>query len=335
MGKTVKYRLASMLLLVILIPGPLLAIQGVAVPGNVIENNYREDFQVNSIYDEMTSEREIIDANENNDFTTSSESESYTQYLDHSSDILEPYKESIYDTREEKTQYYTNDAPGISMTYFVEGSSLFVEMIIGSYEIVDISIEGGEYQALVIDGAESSHTYGHPILPYSKISFSIPESITINDVEIKEKNSISIYDLGIIPGPEPLMVHSDYASLSKPYFDDIAYSSSSFTPSELIDFEIMGTNGDNCAMLSVHPVQYNPMARIANLNVRMLVEISLSEEVSPLSISEIPLSESDQWSFLPNTIHILLLEGRSARIPKVKKSNLTVSPLFAAAANRR
>ncbi|MBN2230774.1 MAG: right-handed parallel beta-helix repeat-containing protein [Candidatus Thorarchaeota archaeon] len=194
-------------------------------------------------------------------------------------DLFSGYESAVTKVAHPKTEFYQSSGEGLHLEYSVEGNRLIITGTIGSYNQVTYTIGSRNYQTVVIGNTELTHTYGEPILPYVKQIITLPLEANVVSYGVRNEVRYPISDLALMPGPKPLSVHQLDPSIGLPFCDPVHYASNQFMPSNVLDFDIVGIDGDLCLSLTLHPLQYNPAQMLGNLLLHFEVEIKFDDSV--------------------------------------------------------
>ncbi len=195
-------------------------------------------------------------------------------------DSLTSYRQAAERIRHRQTSYFTQMGSGMLIQEQVEGNRLRISVRIGSYSILSYAFDEGMYQTVIVEGAETSTDYGCPTLPYKNLLFSLPADVHPLSVQVNSRLMESIDGLSLVPGPEPLRLASTYPNNPTIYFDEQAYSTSSFMPTSLVDYNEVGMRGTKGLFVKLSLMQYNPVQKHASIVVALEVDITFSEPVT-------------------------------------------------------
>ncbi|MGY5862463.1 MAG: C25 family cysteine peptidase, partial [Candidatus Thorarchaeota archaeon] len=195
-------------------------------------------------------------------------------------DMLVSYKQSAESIQRWQTSLYEETSSGMDIRYEVAGSTLNVDVSIGSYSTITYSFEEGIFRSLVVPNTELSQDHGCPVLPYRNIMLSIPDYANVKSIEVRDQLFEPINGLRIIPGPEPLEVSTQPEPLKGLFLDPDAYSSAKFAPN-IIETDIVNMGDKQGLYLTLRPLQYNPTTKEGLLAIQMTVEIQFDAPLSP------------------------------------------------------
>ncbi|MGY5872316.1 MAG: C25 family cysteine peptidase [Candidatus Thorarchaeota archaeon] len=204
------------------------------------------------------------------------------------------------------TDYIQSSGAGYKVTYRMEDMHLFITATIGSYDIVSYTFDEGTYDSVQIGGTEVSASYGAPALPYKNLILSLPDGANVLDTQVFRKDSKDIYELDVLPGPEPLTVSSIAPSEISLWFDPLQYSTDDFLPSEIIHSTEVGIAGQPALYLTLYPLQYNPTLDQGNLALQMEIQVTFDRVVS---LSEVVTPPESQFGYEVGGNYVIVVDS--------------------------
>ena len=177
-------------------------------------------------------------------------------------------------------------------------------------------IENSEFSIINIQGYAYSTIIGNPKLPVKKelieLPFDAEIKITILNYKIKE---YQINELGfsnpIFPVQPPIPKDSSFQS--KFIINKEAYLQNSFSPSEIVNIEILGVlRGKRLARLNISPIQYNPVLNSIKVYEKIEFEI---EFINP------NIAKTKQLNYLNQTRYFSNINTLFFNSKKLKSSD--------------
>ncbi len=205
---------------------------------------------------------------------------------------IESYRAAAEGIRHYQTHYSNSKDSGLSIEEHVNGNRLHVKVVVGSYNIITYAFDSGLHQALHIQGAEVSNTYGYPAIPFKNLLFSLPKGIHPVAFQIQRKQTETISGLSLVPGAAPLRLTSSHPTQDELYFDQSVYSDPAFFPTDFITFREVGMAGTIGVSVNLQFLQYNPVQKQSHLLVCIEFDVILS---APVSLHDLNSNPYKSW----------------------------------------
>ena len=195
-------------------------------------------------------------------------------------DLLDSYRDNAGSIRTYRTSSHSGSQTGFDLNYMTQDNVLSIRATISDYGIVTYDFAEGMYESIVISGMELSNTYGSPVIPYSKILFNIPDYASVANVKVRSVASESIFGLDIVPGPRPVAIYGDMVPDPTLFFNPDLYTSNYLLPSELIQSEVIEKGNEQALMITINPLQYNPVLKKAVLHSDLIIDVTYNQGIS-------------------------------------------------------
>ncbi|MBN2230986.1 MAG: hypothetical protein JW779_15480 [Candidatus Thorarchaeota archaeon] len=206
------------------------------------------------------------------------------EYLD-ARELLETYRSKADSFSKYRTSIDGDACTGLEVSYDVLGNVMIVDALIHDYSIATYNFEEGYFDAVFIPEMELSTNYGVPVLPYSKIMFNVPTDLDVLEIRVSSQTHEVLYGLDLVPGPKPLAIFGDMVPDLTLFFDPEVYESSTTYPSELVDSQVIKSGEERALMLTLHPLQYNPIEKQGLLHTEISIEVLFTDSVTEESIT--------------------------------------------------
>lgn len=194
--------------------------------------------------------------------------------------LLDSYRDNAGSVKLFHTSSYSDSQDGFDLSYKTHGNIMTIHASISDYGIVTYNFDEGSYQSLMVSGMELTNTYGSPVLPYSKVLFYIPQGEQVLDVHVRSESSESIYGLDVVPGPKPVAIYGNMTPDTSLFFNPEFYDSASLLPEQLVSSEIAHHGNEQALMITLNPLQYNPMEKYAVLHSEIVIDVTYSGLIS-------------------------------------------------------
>lgn len=169
---------------------------------------------------------------------------------------------------------------GLDYVYELTGSKLTIRVDIDSYSVVTYSFEEGEFQSVMMSGAQLSTIYGSPVVPYKNFLIAIPDGASIIDVDFAGAKSEMISQLNLVPGPKPVAIFEGTTIDNKLFFNPDVYNQDSFLNQEIVEYQYVNQGSEEGLFLTVKPLQYNPVEGNGVLNSEIVIEVTFDTHIT-------------------------------------------------------
>ena len=169
---------------------------------------------------------------------------------------------------------------GLDFVYDISDSTLTIRVDIDSYSLATYTFDEGEFQALMMPGAQLSTIYGSPVVPYKNFLIGIPAGASVVDVDLVGTKSETLSQLYLVPGPKPVAIYEGVTIDNTLFFDPEVYEQDMLTDAELVDYQLIHQRGEDGLFLTVKPLQYNPVKCEGVLNSEIVIEVKFDTPVS-------------------------------------------------------
>ena len=165
---------------------------------------------------------------------------------------------------------------------------VYVELVTPFVELTEKTAQGTAYARLGLPGLVHGRTsrIGYPELPTKGIFVEIPEGM-IPVVDVVETRTQSMETLPVYPVPELLVSRAGSTEYVREEFvlSDAAYRTNAVYPGHLVQKGVTAKAGtQNVFLLTLCPVQYNPVRQRINLLERLCVKVSWVPEKAEAGI---------------------------------------------------
>ncbi|TFG26384.1 hypothetical protein EU527_19775, partial [Candidatus Thorarchaeota archaeon] len=189
-------------------------------------------------------------------------------------DLLNTYRDKAGSVRSYHTSRYSSYQEGFNLAYQTYENKLTIHATVSDYGIVTYEFEEGTYESIMISSMELSNIYGSPVLPYSKILFTIPGDAHVLNINVRSQASELIYGLDIVPGPKPVAIYGDMIPDSSLFFNPEFYESVEPLPAHLVVSEIVQRGEEQALMITINPLQYNPANKQGELHSELIIDVT-------------------------------------------------------------
>ncbi|TFG29493.1 hypothetical protein EU528_09590, partial [Candidatus Thorarchaeota archaeon] len=195
-------------------------------------------------------------------------------------DYLDLYRENAVTTSHYSTSKSSDISSGFEFSFTAENDHLSIEAIVEDYGIATYSFDEGAFNALVIPNMDLSNTYGEPVLPYKKLMFNIPDGKEVLEVRVTSVSTEQIFGLKLVPGPKPVAIYGDLGPDPTLFFEPTFYSSNSMLPFDIIESQVVYKGDEQALMVTVSPLQYNPVLKQGVLHSEISIDVHFSDLVT-------------------------------------------------------
>lgn len=173
--------------------------------------------------------------------------------------------------------------PGVSLVRS-DDSGVEIAIAVPALEVSTIEIEGQLWQQVALPGYETVSRSGWPALPEKRLLIGIPADGEVR-LEVVAQSTEPHRDLRIAPVPrwiardpaslDPLPASTDFAWDYTP--DAAAYATNAWLPAAPAELgEVGWLREQRFAELVIHPLQYNPVTRVALLHRQITLRVRFS-----------------------------------------------------------
>ncbi len=195
---------------------------------------------------------------------------------------LGQYLESYADKKESFDSYHkssTSASTGLDLTYDAHEDVFTIYASIEDYGIATYSFDDGNYNALAVPSMELTTSYGQPVVPYSKLMLNIPDGNEVVNIQIRPVSSEKLLGLKLVPGPKPVAMYGDLTPDPTLFFDSEVYLADSFAPIDIVDSQIVNKGHEQALLLTLSPLQYNPVQKTGILNTEFVIDVQYSTPI--------------------------------------------------------